>query len=290
MEARISDDIFASTSVIIRVEAANKILSADPDQSLRFPSPIYSVIIPFNTPVGQTILHLRVEKSKRRSNSVVRYRINSFDPYQKKALFSLDPWKGSLKISRQLPQLDSPYDKPVNFVLQVVARTQENERNTLTAATRVSIVVVPEYAGNDYVQSSLAVVKNTSEAVDSSRRLRFNKSATSRERTEFSLHRMFRRLSPEAKRVSKADLRFCEIIRELKREVADHLLGWLLFISFLLTMHASEPWRSHRVFYQSRICTLFFWVRGRERDLGSFPYQRMPLLLTLVIRSFLFLR
>lgn len=224
VEARISDDIFASTSVIIRVEAANKILSADPDQSLRFPSPIYSVIIPFNTPVGQTILHLRVEKSKRRSNSVVRYRINSFDPYQKKALFSLDPWKGSLKISRELPQLDSPYDKPVNFVLQVVARTQENERNTLTAATRVSIVVVPEYAGNDYVQSSLAVVKNTSEAVDSSRRLRFNKSATSRERTEFSLHRMFRRLSPEAKRLSKADLRFCEIIRELKREVADHLL------------------------------------------------------------------
>ena len=212
--------------VIIRMVIFNNKTYPRPNQGLRFSSPIYSVIIPFSAPIGQTILHLRVEKSKRlrRSMHMVSYSVESIHPYRKKPLFSIDPWKGSLKVNSELPQLDHGHDKPISFVLQVAARIQDNERNVLTT-TQVSVVVVPEYAGNDFVQSSLAVVKNTSMAADSSKELMFRKTETSRGRKEFSLHRIFRRLSPEARRVSKADLRFSEIIRELKREVAHHLLG-----------------------------------------------------------------
>ena len=224
VEARVNENNFASVMVIIRMVSFRKKINPNPNKGLRFSSPIYSVIIPFNTPIGQTILHLRVERRKQLRKSMVSYSVESIHPYRKKPFFSVDTWKGSLKITSELPQLDNGHDKPISFVLQVAARTQDNEPTVLTT-TQVSIVVVPEYAGNDYVQSSLAVVKNTSMAGNSSQRLMFRKSETSHGRKEFFLHRIFRRPSPEARRMSKADLRFIEIIRELKREVAHHLLG-----------------------------------------------------------------
>ena len=115
-------------------------------------------------------------------------------------------------------------------MLQVIARTQG--KPAVFATTQVSVVVVPEYAGNDYVKSSMAVVKNSSVAADGSDRLRSHKNGTSsgklkspRGRIEFSLHRIFRQPSPEAQRVSKADLQFNKIIREIKREVAEQMIG-----------------------------------------------------------------
>ena len=140
--------------------------------------------------------------------------------------------KGSLTINRELSEL-STGDRPTSFVLQVAARTQGKPAGFST--TQVSIVVVPEYAGNDYVKSSLVAVKNRSNAADGSERLRSQNNRTSvgglrspPGRTEFSLHRIFRQPSPEAQRISKADLQFNKIIREIKREVAERLVGKLL--------------------------------------------------------------
>ena len=100
------------------------------------------------------------------------------------------------------------------------------------ASTQVSVVVVPEYAGNDYVKSSLEAVRNRSSHTASSDRLRSQtngsspgQSKLSRGQTEFSLHRIFRRPSREAQRMSRADLKFNKIIREIKREMADQLIG-----------------------------------------------------------------
>ena len=199
------------------------------DRGFKFPSPIYSVIIPYNMIVGQTILHLRVEKSQSFTNSTVRYRLQSVDPYHRNPFFTLHPAKGSLKITRDLAELVSD-SKPTSFVFQVIARAQGNPN--VFASTQVSVVVVPEYAGNNYVKSSLEAVKNRSSFTQSSDRLRSHKNRSSpgqikplRGRTEFSLHRIFRRPSPEAQRMSQADLKFNRIIREIKREVADELIG-----------------------------------------------------------------
>lgn len=181
--------------------------------------------------VGRTILHLKVEKRQSFTNSIVRYRVQSIHPFYKTPFFSLNPVKGTLKISRDLAVLNSDV-KPTSFVLQVIARTQD--KPPVSAVTQISVVVVPEYAGNDYVKSSLAAVKNRSVAADSSERLRSQKNGTSsgqlkssQGRAEFFLHRIFRRPSPEAQRVSKADLQFNRIIREIKREVAEELTGLL---------------------------------------------------------------
>lgn len=183
--------------------------------------------------VGQTILHLRVEKNKSFTNFTVRYRLQAVDPYHRKPFFSLHPAKGSLTIVRDLTELVSN-SKPTSFVLQVIARAQGNP-NVFTS-TQVSIVVVPEYAGNDYVKSSMEAVKNRTSFTQSSDRLRSQNNGSSpgqsklpRGRTEFSLHRIFRRPSREAQRMSQADLKFNRIIREIKREVADGLVGEFLY-------------------------------------------------------------
>lgn len=232
VEARINDDISASVTVLIRVTDPKKKFQPNRDQGLKFPSPIYSVIIPYNMLVGQTILHLRVEKTRNFTNAVVSYGVQSVYPYHKKPFFILNPVKGSLKINRELSELSAD-ERPTSFVLQVAARTQG--KPGVFATTQVSIVVVPEYAGNDYVKSSLVAVKNRSIATDSSERLRSQNNRTSSGklksppgRTEFSLHRIFRQPSPEAQRISKADLQFNKIIREIKREVAKQLIGKLL--------------------------------------------------------------
>lgn len=235
--------------VIIKVTNIQRKTQPNRDQGLKFPSPIYSVIIPYSMLVGQTILHLRVEKSKSFTNASVRYRVHSVDPYHRKPFFSLHPVKGSLKINRALTELASDH-RPTSFVLQVIARTQG--KPTTFASTQVSVVIVPEYAGNDYVKSSLAAVKNRSFVADSPDRLRSQKNGTSssqlkspRGRTEFSLHRLFRRPSPEAQRVSHADLQFNKIIAEIKREVAEQLIGTspLQFYEFW-TVSCSWTWHA----------------------------------------------
>ena len=236
VEARIDNVISGYVMVIIRVTSAQK-RRPQPrgDQGLKFPSPIYSVIIPCSMVVGQTILHLRVEKSKHLKNSTVRYRLQSIDPFHGKPHFSLHPAKGFLRISRELTELVSG-DKPSSFVLQVVARTQE--KPNVFESTQVSVVVVPDYAGNGFVKSSMAAVKNKSAAVDRSERLRSQKNETFQSddfksplrSREFSLHRMFRQPSTEAQKISKADLQFNKIIGEIKREIATQLIGNLLLV------------------------------------------------------------
>ena len=236
VEARIDNAISGYVMVIIRVTSAQKRRpQPSGDQGLKFPSPIYSVIIPCSMVVGQTILHLRVEKSKHLKNSTVRYRLQSIDPFHGKPHFSLHPAKGFLRISRELTELVSG-DKPSSFVLQVVARTQE--KPNVFESTQVSVVVVPDYAGNGFVKSSMAAVKNKSAAVDRSERLRSQKNETFQSddfksplrSREFSLHRMFRRPSTEAQKISKADLQFNKIIGEIKREIATQLIGNLLLV------------------------------------------------------------
>lgn len=230
--------------VIIRVTSPQKSRpQPSGGQDFKFPSPIYSVIIPYSMVVGQTILHLRVEKGKHLKNSTVRYRLQSIDPFHGKPYFSLHPAKGFLRISSELTELVSG-DKPSSFVLQVVARTQE--KPNVFASTQVSVVLVPDYPGNDFVKSSMAAVKNKSAAVDRSERLRSPKNETAsddfkspRRSTEFSLHRMFRRPSTEAQKISKADLQFNKIIGEIKSEIATQLIGKLLQLkssSFFITI------------------------------------------------------
>lgn len=234
VEARYNYVTSGYVMVIIRVTTPQQKKSQqESDQGLEFPSPIYSVIIPYNMIVGQTILHLRVEKSKNFTDSTIRYRLQSVDPYHRNPFFSLHPAKGSLKITRDLDELVSD-SKPSSFVLQVIARAQGNPN--VFASTQVSVVVVLEYAGNDYVKSSMEAVKNRSSFTQSSDRLRSHKngsspgqSKSSRGRTEFSLHRIFRRPSREAQRMSQADLKFNRIIREIKREVADELIGEFVY-------------------------------------------------------------
>ena len=241
VKASIDNVISGYVMVIIRVTSAQK-RRPQPrvDQGLKFPSPIYSVIIPCSMVVGQTILHLRVENSKHLKNSTVRYRLQSIDPFHGKPHFSLHPAKGFLRISRELTELVSG-DKASSFVLQVVAQTQE--KPNVFESTQVSVVVVPDYAGNGFVKSSMAAVKNKSAAVDRSERLRSQKNETFSDdfksplrSTEFSVHRMFRRPSTEAQKISKADLQFNKIIGEIKREIATQLIGNLLlvFLKFLL--------------------------------------------------------
>ena len=229
VEARYNGVSSGYALVIIRVTTPKKKLQLSSDNGLKFPSPIYSVIIPYNMIVGQTILHLRVEKSKGFTNSTIRYRVQSVDPYYRNPFFSLNPTKGSLKITRELTELVSS-DKPTSFVLQVIGRVQG--KPDVFASTQVSVVVVPEYVGNDYVKSSLEAVKNKSSVVGSNDRLRSQRNGSSpgqsklpRGQTEFSLHRIFRRPSREAQIMSQADLQFNKIIREIKREVADKLIG-----------------------------------------------------------------
>ena len=178
--------------------------------------------------VGQTILHLKAVKSKSVTNSVVRYRVQSVDPFYRNPFFSLNPSRGSLKITRDLSQLVLD-GKPTSLVFQVIARVQGNPN--VFALTQVSVVVVPEYAGNEYVKSSLEAV-NRSSFTERSERLRSQGNGSSpgqskllRGQAEFSLHRIFRRPSPEAQRMSQADLKFSKIIREIKREMADELIG-----------------------------------------------------------------
>ena len=241
VEARYKDVSSGYVIVIIRAIRATtpqKKLRLDADEGLKFPSPIYSVIIPYTMIVGQTILHLRVKKSQRLTNSSIRYRIQAVNPFYQNPFFNLNPIKGSLKIARELTELVSD-EKPTSFVLQVIARAQE--KPNVFAITRVSVVVVPEYAGNDYVKSSLEAVNNRSSIVLNSERLRSHKNGSSPDKTksssgqtEFSLHRLFRRPSREAQRISQADLKFNKIIREIKREVADDIIGEV-FANFLLS-------------------------------------------------------
>lgn len=233
MEARYNDITSGYATVVVRVTAAQqKKTQPEAKRGLKFRSPIYSVIIPYNMLVGQTILHLRAEKNRSFVNSIVRYRVQSVDPFHRNPFFSLNPSKGSLKITRDLAELVLD-GKPTSLVLQVIARVQGNPN--VFASTQVSVVVVPEYAGNDYVKSSLEAVKNRSSFTESSDRLRSQRNGSSpgqskspRGQTEFSLHRIFRRPSREAQRMSQADLQFSNIIREIKREMADQLIGEFL--------------------------------------------------------------
>lgn len=230
MEARYNDVTSGYATVVIRVTAAKKKKTLPKaERGLKFPSPIYSVIIPYNMLVGQTILHLRAEKSESFINAIVRYRVQSVDPYHRIPFFSLNPSKGSLKIARDLAELVLD-GKPTSLVLQVIARVQGSP--DVFASTQISVVVVPEYAGNDYVKSSLEAVNNRSSFTESSNRLRSQRNGSSpgqstspRGQTEFSLHRIFRRPSREAQKMSQADLKFSKIIREIKREMADQLIG-----------------------------------------------------------------
>jgi len=232
VEARYNDITSGYATVVIRVTAAQqKKTQPKANQGLKFPSPIYSVIIPYNMLVGQTILHLTAEKSGSFINAIVRYRVQSVDPYHR--FFSLNPSKGSFKIARDLAELVLD-GKPTSFVLQVIARVQGNP--DVFASTQISVVVVPEYAGNDYVKSSLEAVNNRSSFTESSDRLRSQRNGSSpgqskspRGQTEFSLHRIFRRPSREAQKMSQADLKFSKIIREIKREMADELIGECFF-------------------------------------------------------------
>lgn len=230
MEARYNDIISGYATVVIRVTATqqNK-TQPEAERGLKFPSPIYSVIIPYNMLVGQTILHLKAVKRKSVTNSIVRYRVQSVDPFYRNPFFSLNPSRGSLKITRDLSELVLD-GKPTSLVIQVIARVQGNPN--VFASTQVSVVVVPEYAGNEYVKSSLEAVKNRSSFTETSERLRSQGNGSSpgqsklpRGQTEFSLHRIFRRPSPEAQRMSQAGLKFSKIIREIKREMADELIG-----------------------------------------------------------------
>ena len=233
VEARSNDITSGYAMVVIRVTAKQqKKTQSEAERGLKFPSPIYSVIIPYSMLVGQTILHLRTKKSKSVTNSIVRYRVQSVDPYHRNPFFRLHPSKGALKITRDLAELVLD-GKPTSLVLQVIARVQGNP--DVFASTQVSVVVVPEYAGNDYVKSSLEAVKNRSFTAESSERLRSHRNGSSpgqskspRGLTEFSLHRIFRRPSREAQRMSQADLKFSKIIREIKREMADELIGEFL--------------------------------------------------------------
>lgn len=230
VEARYNDITSGYATVIIKVTARQqKKTQPEAERGLKFPSPIYSVIIPYNMLVGQTILHLKAVKSKSVTNSVVRYRVQSVDPFYRNPFFSLNPSRGSLKITRDLSQLVLD-GKPTSLVFQVIARVQGNPN--VFALTQVSVVVVPEYAGNEYVKSSLEAVKNRSSFTERSERLRSQGNGSSpgqskllRGQAEFSLHRIFRRPSPEAQRMSQADLKFSKIIREIKREMADELIG-----------------------------------------------------------------
>ena len=228
VEARLNDVIFALVTVVIRVYNSKTTPVPRLSDSLKFPSPIYSVIIPKDMLVGQTILHLRVEKGKHLANATIRYEVKSINPYYRSPYFNLHPVTGALKIVRDLSSLGGD-DSASSFLLQVFASVQ-GERNGF-ASTQVSVVIVSEYAGNDYVALSMETVKNRTSTRGGFERLRFDKVGG---QEEFSLHRIFRRPSPAAQRIAAADLKFNNIIREIKRGVAQELLGLLRFQSTAL--------------------------------------------------------
>ena len=197
-------------------------------------------------PPGRVILHLKVIKSKRLQNTTVSFTLRTPTPY-----FDLSSQSGALKIAKTLSHLVT--GKAKSFILHVVAQPQG--KKSQQTSTQVSVVIVPEYVGNEYVHSALQAINNQSRA----ERL-FKQSPRDGSEgvpTEFSLHRIFRRSSPEAQRISKAELKFSRVLSEIKQEVANSLIGLYQVYSNLLPISPSAPKSSNRHFIFHRKCVRF---------------------------------
>ena len=123
--------------------------------AFRFSSPAHSVIIPEVIPRGRVILHLNLIKSDAFRNASVTFRLADPSPY-----FRLNSRNGALKIAKSLQGLVTS-GRTKSFDLRVSA-TGKSAGQEVQVSTTVSVVVVPEYVGNPFVQSALQAVRNQS--------------------------------------------------------------------------------------------------------------------------------
>lgn len=213
IEARLNDISSSQVTVTVRVRQHKK-----PKQSIdefKFTRKNYSVIIPTSILKRQKILHLGVRKPARAANETVKYKLKTDTKY-----FTLNSKDGSLAVAKNLK---SKGNQTVTLRVKAIIRGKFN----YVTETTISVSIVPDYIGNQFVDSSLKVVNNkTSKSIDKlSERSRSGAA-------EFRVHRMFRTLSPEARRISAADVKFNSVIRSIKRKVAERILG--MYDYFLL--------------------------------------------------------
>lgn len=205
VEARLNDISSAQVTVIIRVRPQKR-------NTFRFTKKRYTVIVPSSILKRQKILQLAVHKPDRAVNETVKYKLRTDTSY-----FSLNSKQGSLSVAKSLK---AKGNNTMTLRVKAVIRGRLN----FNAEATISVSIVPDFIGNQFVDSSLKVInKNSSIKPRNS-----NPSGRSRGRkgaTEFRLHRMLRTPSPEARKISAADLKFNNVIRNIKRQVAERVLG-----------------------------------------------------------------
>ena len=108
------------------------------------------------------------------------------------------------------------------FNVTVVVTARAGDRN-LQGTNTVHVVLIPRNSGNGFVESSIKVV-NQSKASKPTGNNR-DRGMSVKGFREFSLHRLFRRPSLQVKKISSSDLRFSQIINEIKRKVVQKALG-----------------------------------------------------------------
>jgi hypothetical protein len=213
VEARLNDVSFARVPVNIRVRPRrNKPPSS---RSFRFTNQHYSVIIPNTVLKGQKILQLGVKKPADLVNDTVKYKLRTKTQY-----FALSGKRGSLTVIKSLKRRG-------NVTIMLRVRAVIRGRVFREAEATISVAVVPEYIGNQFVESSLKVINSKAMSAKKTTTGGRNRSRTNglMGMAEFRLHRMFRRPSQEARRISQADLKFNNIIKDIKLKVAKRVLG-----------------------------------------------------------------
>lgn len=210
VEARLNEVSFARVYVNIRVRSRTKPQSS---RAFRFTNQQYSVIIPNTVLKGQKILQLGVKKPRNQINETVKYKLRTKTRY-----FALSGKYGSLRVIKSLKPRGN-----ATIVLRVKAVLRS--RVILEAVATISIVVVPEFIGNEFVESSLKMVNSNSMSTSKKTSGGRYRSRSGKGMAEFRLHRMFRRPSQEARRISQADLKFSNVLKDIKLKVAKRVLG-----------------------------------------------------------------
>ncbi|XP_048581153.1 peroxidasin isoform X2 [Nematostella vectensis] len=207
VQARLNDVSYSRAYVTVRVR---KKKSQQRGSRFRFTKKQYSVIVPVSILKGQKILQLKIYRPRNLQNATIRYRLGTRTDY-----FKLDTKTGKLLIERSLRSLGN-----LTKVLRV--RAVVRGRSSRTAEATVAISIVPQYIGNDFVESSL---KGVSKDIDAREPKKGDRWRGGKGSAEFRLHRMFRQASPEARRISSADLKFSKVIERIKQNVVNRVLG-----------------------------------------------------------------
>ena len=199
VKAEVNRVSYALVPVQFNIRAISPTLS-----NIKFSRSSYSIVISDKLIPGSRIYDVPIQPPKARKYIV-------YDISGKNRYFSIHKYLGTLKSKYNFSRLNLTKNSSKPFRFTVVTKLRES--STITASATVEVIVIPAFSGDHFNH----LVEKTKDNM-------FNHSAGGTA-SPFEFHRFFRQLSPTAKKISKAEMKFDKIIRELRQSVVDGFRG-----------------------------------------------------------------